>query len=232
VDLHPGGPEPRAIADSAAPLEGCTGLLVRRAGRTLHAWGDLTVTDRIPVAGREADRVTFRRRVGAFFQANRYLLEPLVNHVLSLVPHGPVVDLYSGCGLFGLAAAAAGRGPVVCVEGEPLGAADLKSNAGALGDLVTVHQTSVEAFLATALERADATVIVDPPRTGLSREGVAGISRLRAALLAYVSCDVATLARDAGRLQGAGYSPAQLALFDLFPNTAHIEAVTLFRRNE
>ena len=71
---------------------------------------------------------------------------------------------------------------------------------------------------------------MDPPRTGMTREAVAGILAQRAARIVYVSCDVATLARDAGRLREASYRMAHLEAFDLFPGTPHVEALAVFDR--
>jgi 23S rRNA (uracil1939-C5)-methyltransferase len=74
-----------------------------------------------------------------------------------------------------------------------------------------------------------ATVIVDPPRTGLSPEALAGVIRLNAPQIVYVSCDVATLARDARRLVDAGYTLDGLRGFDFFPDTAHVETLAVFK---
>ena len=102
------------------------------------------------------------------------------------------------------------------------------------GSIVAVHQ-SVEDFLGSVrLEPDDrpSTVIVDPPRTGLSKDALDGVLRLRASRLVYVSCDVATLARDARRIVDAGerYAIARADAFDLFPNTPHVETVVVFDR--
>ena len=64
--------------------------------------------------------------------------------------------------------------------------------------------------------------------TGLSRRALEGTIALRSPRIVYVSCDVATLARDARAIVEAGYEMAELALFDLFPNTAHVESVVVF----
>ncbi len=72
------------------------------------------------------------------------------------------------------------------------------------------------------------TVIVDPPRTGMSREAMDALLRLPARRVIYVSCDPPTMARDARRLLDAGYELASLAGFDLFPRTPHVEAVGVF----
>ena len=73
-------------------------------------------------------------------------------------------------------------------------------------------------------------MIVDPPRAGLDRAALDALIRLGAPVLAYVSCDPATLARDARRLLAAGYTLEQVTPFDLFPQTYHIESVSWFRR--
>ena len=75
-----------------------------------------------------------------------------------------------------------------------------------------------------------ATFIVDPPRTGMSKEALRGVVLARPTRLIYVSCDVATLARDARELLDAGYSLDGLTGIDLFPNTAHVESVATFAR--
>jgi 23S rRNA (uracil1939-C5)-methyltransferase len=71
---------------------------------------------------------------------------------------------------------------------------------------------------------------VDPPRSGLSEPARAGIVRLRARRVVYVSCDVATLARDSRALVDAGYELTGVTGVDLFPSTAHIETVAVFDR--
>ena len=174
-----------------------------------------------------------RRDVRAFFQGNRYLLERLVRHVLVLVPSGPVVDLYAGVGLFGLALAAAGADEVTLVEGDPVSAGDLEGNAEPFGDRVRVERRSVEAYLAGLQSTRPAsaeTYIVDPPRTGMTKQALAGIQRAKPSRIVYVSCDVATLARDTRTLLDAGYGLDRVTGMDLFPNTAHVESVALFTR--
>ena len=185
--------------------------------------------------------LTLRRHVRAFFQGNRFLLEPLVRHVISLVPQGPVVDLYAGVGLFGLSLAVAGAEKVTLVEGDPTSGADLKANAVPFAGQVRVERRSVEEFLAPAGTKSRApadptqkarptgvTFVIDPPRTGMSKDAIAGIIRARPARIVYVSCDVATLARDTRTLLDAGYELAGVTGIDLFPNTAHVESVALF----
>ena len=203
-------------------LAGLTGVTCAPVDhpRTMELWGSPLVTDII--AGQ-----SLSRHVRSFFQGNRFLISALVEHVLSLLDAGPVLDLYAGVGLFSVTAAAAGKGPVTAVEGDRFSAADLKRNAEA--GHVIVQSESVEQFLGRS-HSGFGSVIVDPPRTGLSKEATAGVIGLRSPRVVYVSCDIATLARDARLLLDAGYRLQSMRAFDLFPNTAHVETVIAFAR--
>ena len=246
LELH-GGTDAESFA---VLLPGLTGLSAERVDRPGLAMrrGTTSVTDELHVRqDRAGSTLRLRRDVRSFFQSNRFLLETLVRHVVSLVPPGPVLDLYAGVGLFGLSLAAAGAEDVILVEGDPIAAADLRDNAVPYEGRVRVERRSVESFLSGGsstvpsvapiagqdrrARRIDATtVIVDPPRTGLSKDALSGVLALRPARVVYVSCDVATLARDARGLTDAGNELQELTAFDLFPNTAHVETVGVFGR--
>jgi 23S rRNA (uracil1939-C5)-methyltransferase len=232
LELHAGAD---AASFAALAETGVTGLSAGRADRpgVQALAGSPWVSDVLDVGG----PLRFRRDVRAFFQGNRFLLERLVRHVVALVPAGPVVDLYAGVGLFGLALASAGVDEVTLVEGDPVSGADLQHNAEPFGERVRVERRSVEAFLAAPAgplrgtrPAGDATFIVDPPRTGVSPEALGAIVRRAPSRIVYVSCDVAIFARDARRLVDAGYELEALTGLDLFPNTAHVETVGVFTR--
>lgn len=218
--LRPGA-DPSRLA-GVTRLDGLTGVSCApsESPLTTDVWGSAVVSDVVSGA-------RLSRHARSFFQGNRFLLQPLVDHVLSLIARGPVLDLYAGVGLFTLAAAHAGHGPVVAVEGDHFSAGDLRRNAGGRPD-VSVRSEPVERYLPAATKAE--TIVVDPPRTGLSKEALAGAVAVRASRLIYVSCDVATLARDARLLVEAGYHLADARAFDLFPNTAHVETVIAFAR--
>ena len=72
--------------------------------------------------------------------------------------------------------------------------------------------------------------LVDPPRTGVSKEAARLIAAASARRIVYLSCDVATLARDVRRFVDAGYRLSHIEAFDLFPNTAHVESVAVLDR--
>lgn len=192
-------------------------------GRLLD--GGEYVHDALPVAGRE---ILLRRHVLAFFQGNRYLLGALVEHVIAQVDTGSrVVDLYAGTGLFSVPLALVARAHVTAVEGDGASSSDLAWNARETG--VEAVRASVEHFTERPRVAPDA-VVVDPPRTGMSKEALSGILRLNAGRVVYVSCDVATLARDTRRMVDAGYAITRAGGFDMFPNTPHVETVVVFNR--
>jgi len=202
------------VRDRLGDIEGVTGI-----------GPGASVTDVVSIGGAAA--VTLKRNVRSFFQGNRFLLNALVNHVVGLVPAGgDLLDLYAGSGLFSVTAAAARGVRVTAVEGDGIASADLRENASA-HDSIAVHHQPVEEFLDDMQDRP-AVVVVDPPRTGLSRAALDGVIRLRAGRLVYVSCDVATLARDSRGLVNAGYTIERADAFDLFPNTPHVETVAVF----
>jgi 23S rRNA (uracil1939-C5)-methyltransferase len=218
-----------------ADTGGLVGLSAERSDRpgVEYLFGTPVVGDVVHVReGDPAPVLRLRRNVRSFFQSNRFLLERLVRHIVGIVPDGPVVDLYAGVGLFGLSLAAAGLSDVTLVEGDPVSTSDLANNAEAFRTGVKVERGSVENFLRARprppKSRRDSTFIVDPPRTGLSKEAARGVIQCAPFRLVYVSCDVATLARDARTLVEAGYELDGMTSFDLFPNTAHVETVVSF----
>jgi 23S rRNA (uracil1939-C5)-methyltransferase len=175
------------------------------------------------VAGRD-----YRISAGSFFQVNTGGAEALVALVRdALNPAGSeaLLDLYCGVGLFGLALAG-DVGSVVGVESDPGATADLRHNAQGLQQ-VEILEGKVQA----ALSRLDTPVdllLLDPPRAGAGARVVGEIARLAPQRVAYVSCDPATLARDARHLADVGYQLEELQPLDLFPQTYHVESVALF----
>ncbi len=207
-------------------LPGLTGVSYGHEGsprvRTLA--GASQVTD---VFTRGPASWTLTRDTRAFFQGNRYLVDALVAHVVDAMRPGPVADLYAGVGLFSLAAAAQGRVPVVAVEGDPVAAHDLGRNMEPWRGLVQTRHMPVEEYLRGKRRIEVQSMVLDPPRTGLSKAALEGVIRIKPGRLIYVSCDVPTLARDARALLDAGYALSTLHAFDLFPNTAHVETVAV-----
>jgi tRNA/tmRNA/rRNA uracil-C5-methylase (TrmA/RlmC/RlmD family) len=217
---------------SEVQVQGLTGLSwsLPSDSRTRVVLGVPYVIDGLDIRPLEGARPEVRRHVRAFFQGNRYLLSELIQHVLALVPEGPVLDLYAGVGLFAVSLASTRRDEIVAVEGDATSAQDLIANAASCERRFTTHHASVEDFLRRAREVPSHTVIVDPPRTGLSRDATSGLTSSRPRRIVYVSCDVATLARDVKNIVAAGYRLGEIGAFDLFPNTPHVETIAVLYR--
>jgi 23S rRNA (uracil1939-C5)-methyltransferase len=230
VGVPAGAPWRRDVV-RLATVPGVTGVSVDVPyGRTPHVLhGSPYVADSWDalIPGAPVRPGGLRRHAASFFQGNRFLLKDLVERVVALAGDGPFVDLYAGVGLFGCALAASGRTDITAVEGDRTSGADLRANAALFGDAVHVRTESVEQFVSGSAD-PPGTLIVDPPRTGMSRDALQGAIKLNAETVVYVSCDVATVARDARRLVDAAYRVESVEGFDLFPNTAHVEAVVKF----
>jgi 23S rRNA (uracil1939-C5)-methyltransferase len=173
---------------------------------------------------------TFRVSAGAFSQVNTAAAELLVQHmldVLAVTPEQTVLDVYCGVGLFS-AFLAERASAVVGIESSPYACYDFEINLDEF-EHVSLYEGDAEDILPQLNLQPD-LVLVDPPRAGLAPSVLDSILRMNPAKIAYVSCDPATLARDARRLSAGGYRLAQATPFDLFPHTYHIESVSLWEK--
>ena len=168
----------------------------------------------------------YRVGYGSFFQVNRFLADPLVRAVIGDARGESALDLYSGVGFFSIPLARV-FDRVTAVESGVGAARDLEFNAKRAGVSIDAHSENVDLFL-RSLSRAPDLVIADPPRTGLGKQVVRHLAELKPREIVVVSCDPATLARDAQGLLAAGYSLDRLTLIDLFPQTYHIETIAKF----
>ncbi len=164
----------------------------------------------------------FRVSAGSFFQTNRFLIEELARVAIDGQKGRAALDLYAGVGLFALSLSRR-FDEVLAVEASPQSIADLRQNAAAN---VKPIRATTEAFLSERGERlAPDLVIVDPPRAGLGEKTARMLGRMSVPRVTYVSCDPATLARDLRVLLESGFRVEHAHLFDLFPQTAHLETV-------
>lgn len=177
------------------------------------------------VLGRE-----FKVSAASFFQVNTVMAGKMVEHLLANLPISPtttLLDVYCGVGLFS-AFLASKCGRVIGIESSESSCGDFAVNLDEF-DNVELYEDEAEAVI-PQLEAKPDIVLVDPPRAGLDKAVVDGILKLGPRLIAYVSCDPSTLARDAARLVNGGYKLREVTPFDLFPQTYHIESISLFER--
>ncbi|HEV2224856.1 MAG TPA: 23S rRNA (uracil(1939)-C(5))-methyltransferase RlmD [Candidatus Acidoferrales bacterium] len=174
-------------------------------------------------------------RVGhmSFFQVNRFLVEEMASVVAAAGTGEVALDLYAGVGLFAISLAKSFT-RVEAVEANPASARDLETNAGLSGKTIAARNDSTEAFLAAwKRKRGVATpdaVIADPPRAGIEPEALDKLIEIAPQRIVYVSCDPSTLARDLAKLSAKAYALRELYLFDMFPQTYHIEAIARLER--
>jgi 23S rRNA (uracil1939-C5)-methyltransferase len=171
---------------------------------------------------------TFRVSADAFFQVNTPMAEKMVAYLLEALPLTPetvLLDVYCGVGLF--SAFLAGKvGRLIGIESHEGAVQDFEVNLDEFNN-VEIYQAQAEDVL-PALDVQPEIIVVDPPRAGLAKEVLDAIIALGPETLAYVSCDPATLARDAKRLTAGGYALKQITPFDLFPQTYHIESISIW----
>lgn len=219
--------EAPVLASVGRDVTGLTGVGVEVVPHRLH-WLHGSPHVEAVVAG-----LVLRAHVRSFFQANRFLLGPLVRAVVDLVPPGSgrVVDLYAGVGLFALPLAARGEAEVVAIELAPTAVEDARANARRNGlATVRVVQGDVSEALASSRRAGTEHFVLDPPRTGAGRAVVDLVADREPESVVYVSCDPPTLGRDLARFAARGYRPDAVHLFDLFPDTFHLETVVRLRR--
>jgi 23S rRNA (uracil1939-C5)-methyltransferase len=174
-------------------------------------------------------------RVGhlSFFQVNRFLIEPLVDAVIGKTRGQLALDLFAGVGLFTVALAKQFE-RVIGVESNLAAAKDLEDNLKKSGGASpSSRNITAEGFLSRWHETPD-LVVIDPPRAGVETEAIAHLKKLAPARIHYVSCDPATLARDLAQLAGTdganAYEIESINLFDIFPQTYHMEVLVRLRR--
>jgi 23S rRNA (uracil1939-C5)-methyltransferase len=166
---------------------------------------------------------------GSFFQVNTHQAEAMVKHIMDHMPLNNVktiLDVYSGVGLFSAFLAQRVK-ELIGIEVSPEACEDYTRNLDEFEN-VSLYEASAEEVLDSIRFGAD-TIVVDPPREGLGAKTVEAILAQGAHTLVYVSCDPATLARDARQLTAGGYQLNQIALLDMFPQTYHIESISYWR---
>jgi 23S rRNA (uracil1939-C5)-methyltransferase len=188
----------------------------------------------------EAGGYKYRVSHLSFFQVNRFLIEDLLKTVTANASGALALDLYSGVGFFTLPLAKTFQ-RVVSVDANLAATRDLYANAELAGVTIISHNEHAEEFLKKTEEKPD-FVVLDPPRAGLGAAAAEMLAELGAKEIVYLSCDPSTLARDLAVLTDsprkskeiAGpkirYEIVEMHLFDLFPQTFHIETFVRLRR--
>ncbi|HEX2849828.1 MAG TPA: TRAM domain-containing protein [Acidimicrobiales bacterium] len=216
-----------ATGDAAAMLEPSARGARLPAGVVVVGQRDRALAPVVEVvAGRR-----FRVSIRSFFQSGPVAAEALVDAVDAALagavgPGDRIVDAYAGVGLFGSTLAARHGARVTAIESAAAAVADARVNLADV-DADIVHG-EVAAWRASG--GSPVAVVADPARPGLGRPGVDAVASSGAPLVVLVSCDPASLGRDAALLAGRGFTLETVAVVDSFPHTFHVETVARFAR--
>jgi 23S rRNA (uracil1939-C5)-methyltransferase len=173
---------------------------------------------------------SFKVSATSFFQVNTEMAAVMVQQVLTTAvfdANSVVMDLYCGVGLF-TAFLADRVKKVIAIESSPTACADLEYNLSE-SENVELYEGDAEDILPHLKEHVD-LILVDPPRAGLDKKVTESMLQLSPKMILYVSCDPTTLARDVQRFAAGGYKLVQATPIDMFPQTYHIESISIFAK--
>ena len=171
----------------------------------------------------------FRVSPASFFQVNTSMVEKMVTHLLDhlSISQSTILDVYCGVGLFSAFLTSKCK-RLIGIESSPSACDDFAVNLDEF-DNVELYEDLAENVLPVLKVEPD-VILVDPPRAGVEKEALDAIVKLNPKMIAYVSCDPSTLARDTKRLIDHGYKLLGVTPFDIFPQTYHIESISFFER--
>lgn len=178
----------------------------------------------------EEDAASRRFRVASpsFFQVNTAQLEQmaeLIKSMLGPAGTGTLLDAYSGVGTFSVLLAPHVE-RVIAIEESASGVEDARANAVGIDNIQFIEGRSEE-VMQTLTGTVD-YVILDPPRVGCMPEAIEAVENLAPSKVVLVSCDTAAMARDQSRLMARGFKLVRVQPVDMFPQTRHVEVLSLF----
>jgi 23S rRNA (uracil1939-C5)-methyltransferase len=170
---------------------------------------------------------------GLFFQSNCLMLEKLITELRVIAADAernmPMADLYCGVGTFAFFLKDMFPRAVLAEENKSAVSLARENLRGTDAEFFAVRDTDWPHTLLRGKDKFGFAV-VDPPRAGLAPKLAAVLAREGPPVLAYVSCDAASLARDCKILTNGGYNLKKLLFCDFYPQTAHIESMAVFKR--
>lgn len=197
-----------------------------------------TIASSPKISGRTSRSVTIRAgnksfevQGGSFFQSNRPLLENLGTWAAPFVQGDRCIDLYGGSGFFSIMLAERFKhGQLIESVDAHVAEAAMNFERNGLSNYEAKLGKAEEIVALAGHEHIDC-LIVDPPRTGMTKKVLEGIVALKPRTIMYVSCNAATQARDTGfMVNTAGYAISRAVVFDLYPNTDHMESILLLTK--
>ena len=179
----------------------------------------------------------FKVPIKSFFQINVNARDLLLKKVKSLLKENPtkyLFDLYSGVGLFAIAASKAGIEKVYAsdIDRKAIQIAKMNANIHQCDNIKFLPLPAISAAksILCTLQQENTTVILDPPRTGLDKQIITYLTKLSPKNIIYISCGPDTLCRDLKIFSNAGYTLKESQIIDMFPRTAHFETVSFLQK--
>lgn len=193
-------------------------------------YGKKTLTEKLKL--RNGDELSFEILPQAFFQVNTFQAEVLYNQAVDFAlqkSHETVFDLFCGTGTIGLFLAKHVK-EVFGIELN-LDAVRTARNNAQLNNIFNIDFLAGDVGkVLHQLKERPSLIIIDPPRAGLTKGMIEKMNEFDAKTIIYVSCNPATAARDCALLSEYGYSVKEIVPVDMFPNSSHIECVSLIER--
>lgn len=239
ICLHKTFPQLKRVVKEISQLDHVVSVILNHnpaktnvilGSRDYLLWGQPQITDKI-------GELSFKISPRSFFQINSLQTPRLYNLAIkkaALTPNDLVVDAYSGIGTIGLSVAKHVRA-VRGVEIVAPAVADAKENAKLNGiDNTEYFVGKAEELMPKWAQEGLQTdvIFVDPPRKGLTPEFIDAAVETGPKKIVYVSCNPATLVRDLTLFKKQGYNFDEIDPVDMFPQTPHVESVTVLERTE
>ena len=220
-----------ALTSTQLPIQGIQVSLNDTVGdhtfftESVCLFGDMYLHDKI-------GDLTFQISPISFFQTNSRQAKTLYDQIVALgefTSEDVVLDLYCGIGTIG-AYLSSYVHSVVGIEDVPKAIEDAEYNRQLNGiENMTFRASRVKNSLKFESFSPD-VVIVDPPRSGMVPKALRRVLALEAPRLIYVSCNPANMLLDLAACEASGYQVMSIQPVDMFPNTMHLESVTLLKR--
>lgn len=191
----------------------------KRQTKILQMKGDTTLVD-------ELLGVRFHYDVTSFFQVNQSLYGQVLKAIRAALTNTRVIELYAGVGSIGITS---GADHVTLVDINRSNTRFAEENLKAAmvkGSVITLSSEKALDYISD-----DATLVVDPPRSGMSPEVISRILAIVPPQIIYLSCDPATLTRDLAKLQQQ-YRIDDIQAYNFFPRTPHIETLVILQRKK
>ena len=239
VCLHKDFPQLKGVTKEISEIKGVTSVVLNHNPKKTNVilgkkdyllWGEPQITDKI-------GDVSFKISPQSFFQINSLQTPRLYDLAIQkadLKPDDVVIDAYSGIGTIGLSVAKhvkAVRGMEVIKPAVEDANANAKLNGITNAEYVVGKAEEVMPRWAKEGLKTD-VIFVDPPRKGLTPEFIDAAVETNPKKLVYISCNPATMVRDLQLFKEQGYDFDEIDPVDMFPQTPHVESVTVLERTE